>query len=114
VLTDHYGPKKTLVSVIALWICALGVVIANSSAIVYWMMGGVIGALMGATWTSARPLLVTLVPGEMLGEFFGLYALTGKAAAIIGPLIWGGVTIATEQFFSGSAVYKAPLRYWPG
>lgn len=113
VLTDHYGPKKTLVSVIALWICALGVVIANSSAIVYWMMGGVIGALMGATWTSARPLLVTLVPGEMLGEFFGLYALTGKAAAIIGPLIWGGVTIALNSF-SVAVQYKSALAVLAG
>jgi len=30
-----------------------------------------------------------LVPRETLGQFFGLYALAGKVAAVVGPLLWG-------------------------
>jgi hypothetical protein len=29
----------------------------------------------------------------MLGQFFGLYSLSGRAAAIIGPLLWGGTVL---------------------
>ncbi len=62
------------------------------------------GVCLGGTWTSARPLLVRLVPEEELAEFFGLYAMSGKVAAIFGPLIWGGVLWA-------GAAWPAGVRY---
>ena len=73
-------------------------VIINDNPLIFWILGAIIGALLGSTWTSARPLLVTLVPKEMLGEFFGLYALSGKVAAITGPLVWSLVTYLTSSF----------------
>ncbi len=88
ILTDHFGPKKTLVGVVLMWVIGLFIVISIQNQTVFWIMGGVIGILLGSTWTAARPLLVTLVPDESLGEFFGLYALSGKVAAIIGPMVW--------------------------
>ena len=33
-------------------------------------------------------MLTRLAPREQIGEFFGLYQLAGKFAAVIGPLIW--------------------------
>jgi len=42
--------------------------------------------------------LVTLVPPEMLGEFFGLYSLSGKVAAIFGPLVWGGTVLLLKPY----------------
>jgi UMF1 family MFS transporter len=57
---------------------------------VAWVTGSAVGVCLGGTWTAARPLLVELVPEEELAEFFGLYAMSGKAAAIFGPLLWGG------------------------
>jgi len=59
----------------------------------FWIMGPVIGICLGSTWTTSRPLLTTLAPRETLGQFFGLYALSGRTAAIIGPLLWGGVVL---------------------
>ena len=38
------------------------------------------------------------MPREMLGEFFGLYALSGKIAAISGPLVWGGTVLALKSY----------------
>ncbi|MBN1542973.1 MFS transporter, partial [candidate division KSB1 bacterium] len=98
ILTDHYGPKKTLQTVIALWVVSLILVIVNPWPAVFWALGTVVGALLGSTWTAARPLLISLVPREMLGEFFGLYALSGKVAAISGPLIWSAVTLSLSGF----------------
>lgn len=108
ILTDHYGPKKTLFWVILLWITSLAVVIMTSNRTLFWVLGGIIGALMGSTWTSARPLLISLVPKENLGEFFGLYSLSGKLAAVIGPLIWSAVTFSLDKY--GDVVkYKAAI-----
>ncbi|HNW59583.1 MAG TPA: MFS transporter [bacterium] len=108
ILTDHFGPRKTLSWVIILWVVSLAVVIFSSSRLIFWASGCVIGMLMGSVWTSARPLLISLVPGEKLGEFFGLYALSGKVAAVVGPLIWSSVTWALAAW--GPAVkYKAAI-----
>ncbi len=98
ILTDHYGPKKTLLGVVFLWIVSLIGVILTSNRVLFWVLGSIIGALMGSTWASARPLLISLVPKESLGEFFGLYSLSGKLAAVIGPLVWSSVTFSLEKY----------------
>ncbi len=95
---DRLGPKRTMAWVLVGWIISLSVVLATRDRWIFWTAGSLIGIFMGSTWTSARPLLVTLVPREMLGEFFGLYAFSGKAAAIFGPLIWGLVVLCFQTF----------------
>lgn len=88
-VTDLIGPKKTLVFVVLGWILCLSVVMFTADKTVFWIIGPLIGICLGSTWTSSRPLLTGLVPKETLGQFFGLYALSGKVAAVIGPLLWG-------------------------
>lgn len=88
-VTDRLGPKHTLVLVILGWVVCLGILLLTSTQTYFWIIGSFVGIFMGSTWTSARPLLLTLVPPNMAGEFFGLYSFSGKAASIIGPLIWG-------------------------
>lgn len=108
VLTDHYGPKKTLIGVISAWIVSLIVLITTLNTTLFWILGAIVGILLGSTWTAARPLLITLVPREQLGEFFGLYALSGKVAAIIGPLLWSAAAMAFAVY--GDVVkYKAAI-----
>jgi len=92
-LTDRIGPKKTLSLVLVGWIGCLSALALFSTPSLFWVIGSLIGAFLGGTWASSRPLLVNLVPQKMLGEFFGLYSLSGKLAAIAGPLIWGGVVL---------------------
>jgi len=108
ILTDHYGPKKTLNGVILLWMAVLLLVISTENRTFFWFLGAVVGALMGSTWTASRPLLITLVPKENMGEFFGLYALSGKVAAVIGPLIWSGVTFLFSSY-GDHVKYKAAI-----
>ena len=97
-IVDRVGPKRTLEWVLMGWIFSLCVVLATSNRWVFWGAGSLIGIFLGSTWTTARPLLVTLVPREMLGKFFGLYSFSGKAAAIVGPLIWGLVVFYFRAF----------------
>lgn len=108
ILTDHFGPKKTLTIVLCGWITCLLLVIITLKLWIFWLIGALVGVFMGATWTSARPLLISLVPKEMLGEFFGLYSFSGKIAAIVGPLVWA----ATVSLFAGYGdiiKYKAAI-----
>ena len=104
-LVDRWGPRRTLLAVLLGWSLALSLVLITGNRIVFWAAGSLIGIFMGGTWTASRPLMVSLVPEEMLGEFFGLYAFSGKAAAIFGPLVWGLVVAS----FSGLGILKYKL-----
>jgi UMF1 family MFS transporter len=104
-LVDRWGGQRALTAVLLGWVLSLILVLATSSRPVFWAAGSLIGVFLGGTWTASRPLMVSLVPEKMLGEFFGLYAFSGKAAAIVGPLVWGLVVYA----FSGLGIIKYKL-----
>jgi UMF1 family MFS transporter len=102
-IADRIGPKRTLATTAWLWVgCLLAVAMVPSEA-VFYVMGGVIGALLGAVWTASRPLLLSLTPAGEEGRLFGLYAFCNKAAAIAGPLLWGftvliGAPLGTARY----------------
>jgi UMF1 family MFS transporter len=103
-LTDRLGPKRTLEAVLVGWLVCLTAVALIQRGFLSWLLGSAVGICLGGTWTAARPLLVGLVSEEELAEYFGLYAMTGKAAAILGPMVWAGVLWA-------AAGWPEPQRY---
>ena len=104
IITYHLGPKKTLSFVLLGWIVSLALLICTMNVAAFWIIGALVGIFMGSTWTAARPLLISLVPKDMLGEFFGLYSLSGKLAAIFGPLLWAAVV-------NGFSKYGVIIKY---
>jgi MFS transporter, UMF1 family len=108
IMVDHYGAKRTLQTVLVLWVLCLAAVLFIVSQGLFYLMGFLIGALMGTADTAARPLFISLVPKKALGEYFGLYAMSGKVAAVIGPFVWSTVTLSMEKF--GDVIkYKAAV-----
>jgi len=95
-LSDIISPKKTLVIVLFGWLLCLLLLLPITGKLPFYILGIIIGALLGGVPTAARPLLLQLSPPEAVGRFFGLYSLSGKAAAIVGPLIWGLVILFLE------------------
>jgi len=87
-IAEHWSLKKILNIIILGWILSLFIFVVTSHEIVIWVLGSVVGILLGGLWTTTRPLLAELVPKPELGRFFGLFSLSGRAAAIIGPLVW--------------------------
>ncbi len=88
-ITDRFGSKRTLSIVLGVWCISILLVVISFSKTAFWVVGPLVGICLGATWTSARALVVDLSPPQMVGEVFGFYGLVGKSASIIGPLIWG-------------------------
>ncbi len=91
-LADRRGPKSALSWALATWILGLGIfslipVLGLPDQTLY-LTSALTGAALTGTWASDRPLLVRLSPGDHVGEHFGLYALAGRFAALLGPLIW--------------------------
>lgn len=46
------------------------------------------GVALAGTWAADRPLVLRLAPPRHLGQFYGLYAVLGRFAALSGPLTW--------------------------
>ena len=90
-LTDLIGPRKTLHGALYLWMIgiALAVVVGITGATrLGWMIGAIGGAGLGATAATDRVYMTRISPPRHLGEFYGLYAVVGRFATLIGPLVW--------------------------
>ena len=55
------------------------------------------GLMVGPVIASSRTMMARISPREMMTEFFGLFALCGKATAWIAPLFIGIVTELTQN-----------------
>ena len=97
--TDSLGPKVVVLCMLVLWI---GVVIAAylvDSQRQFYLLAAVAGSGLGAIQAASRTFMTSLIPKGREGEFFGCYALCGKTASILGPLVFGTVsyTLAGDQ-----------------
>ena len=100
-VTDRWGPKRTTVATSLGWAGTFVLIALARHPVLFWVGGALVGIGLGFTWTAARPFLATLVEHGEQGEFFGLYALSSRAAAIVGPLVWGGIVYAAAAWPTG-------------
>ncbi len=86
---DRYGSVPTLAAGLLVWVAAIGVTFFAKDADDLWLAGNLMGLAMGATQAGGRALIGQLTPVQRSAEFFGLWGLASKAAAIFGPLSYG-------------------------
>jgi UMF1 family MFS transporter len=110
-----FGPKAVVsVSILVLTVCCILIISTTKSDvlfmtvapagtesrlpdIVFYIAGGLIGAVGGSIQAASRTLLVDQVERDKVTEAFGLYALSGRATSFIGPL---AIAVATGLFAS--------------
>jgi len=63
----------------------------------FWIAGVLIGLMVGPNQSCSRSLMSQLTPKDKQNEFFGFYALSGKATAFLGPLFFGIITSLYSQ-----------------
>ncbi len=108
-IVDRFGARRTLMAILIGWVISLVALVVFNGKTAFFGMGAIIGMLLGGVWTASRPLLIELSPPENIGRFFGLYSLSGKTAAIVGPIVWGLSTWALGGFGEGYAYRGAVL-----
>ena len=62
-----------------------------------------LGFCMGPMQAASRTLIGRLAPEGMTGEFYGLFALSGRATAWMAPTAIGIITVATQSNRLGMA-----------
>lgn len=94
-LDDRIGAKRTiLIALASLSAIGIGLVLVETKAWL-WALALPLGIFFGPAQSASRSLMARLAPPHLTAEFFGLYALSGKATAFAGPAIFGAVTAAT-------------------
>jgi UMF1 family MFS transporter len=103
-IDDRLGPKRAiLIALVGLFVTAGGAVIAPSTAM-FWVFGSSLGLFVGPVQAGGRSLMARMAPAGRSTEYFGLFALSGKATAFIGPATVAAVTAATQSQRMGLAV----------
>jgi MFS transporter, UMF1 family len=93
---DRIGHKRGLAITLVGWIVMVLLAGLGTSENVFWIAAFVAGLCMGSSQSVGRAMVGTLAPQDRLGEFFGIWALAVRLAAIVGPVTYGLVTWATS------------------
>ena len=93
---DRFGSVRTLAVTLMLWITALVLAYFIESRTGFWVVANLVGLALGSSQSAGRALVGQFSPPARAAEFFGLWGLAGKLAAVIGPLVYGLVTFLTH------------------
>jgi UMF1 family MFS transporter len=119
-LDDRLGSKRTVqLAILGVIVASIGIVGVSADRILFFIPAaelspgrGLFGSLqekvfmgfalllgfcMGPMQAASRTMIGRLAPQGMTGEFFGLFALSGRATAWMAPLAIGIITEATDS-----------------
>ncbi len=100
---DWIGAKRTIVISLIGLIVAGGAILAVESRTAFTVLGCVIGVFLGPAQSASRSMMARLAPTESRTQLFGLYALSGKATAFVGPALVGWITFLAGSQRAGMA-----------
>lgn len=106
---DWIGPKRTLIIALAAVIVLGCGLIAVTAATWFWVLALGLSLFFGPAQSASRTLMARLAPPKLEAEMFGLYALSGKATAFVGPALFGLVTELAESQRAGLTTILALL-----
>jgi len=121
---DRWGPKRGILVGLAIY---MGITLWAFSIRHEWEFYGLaaaVGLVQGGVQALSRSLYSHMIPAEESAEFFGIYNLLGKFAAVIGPLLVGITALvsnnprhgilAVELLFIAGALLLARLKVTHG
>ncbi|MDX1631450.1 MAG: MFS transporter, partial [Thermoanaerobaculia bacterium] len=91
-LDDRLGSKRTILLALVGLVVTSTTILGVESRGLFWIVGVVLGIFVGPAQAASRSYLSRAAPEELRTEMFGLYALSGKATAFVGPLLVGWIT----------------------
>jgi len=119
-LDDRLGSKRTVqLAIVGVIVATIGIVSVSADRVLFFVPAAelsptrglfgstqekvvmgfalLLGFCMGPMQAASRTLIGRLAPEGMTGEFFGLFALSGRATAWMAPLAIGIITEVTDS-----------------
>jgi len=109
-VTDGLTSKQSLNISLLLWVGVfLSAMFITDKIIFQWLIAPAAGIALGSTWTAARTMMVELSPRDKLGEYMGIFNLTGKFSAVLGPALWGATLLVFDPRQYGHGAYQIAI-----
>lgn len=132
-LQDRLGAGLSIRLSLLLWIVVCVAAYLTEDKRQFWGVAFLAGLGIGSLQSASRALVGAFTPVAKSGEFFGLWGLAGKGAAMLGPLVFGVVSsasgsqrlaiLSTAAFFIAGLIGmrfvdeargRAVAQAWPG
>ncbi len=102
-IDDRFGSRRTI-AVGLLCLTAIGTaLLLVESKTAFWILGVLIGPFFGPVQAASRSLAARMAPAEHRTQVFGLFALSGRITAFVGPAVLGTITYALDSQRAGMA-----------
>ena len=92
---DRIGKVAALRVTIVGWVIMTVVAYFSQTQATFWVAANLAGLCMGSSQSAGRALVAYLSPAGRSAEFFGLWGVAVRLAAVLGPLTYGAVTWIT-------------------
>ncbi len=97
ILQDKVGHKSSIRVILLLWCCMILLLYLSDSLVLFWVAANFAGLAMGASQSGARAAIAYMSPLNKQAENFGIWGFFINAAAMIGPPVYGFVTLVTQN-----------------
>ena len=96
-IDDKIGAKPTILTGLV-FIVAIGVpLLLVETTLWFWILGSALGIFIGPVQSASRSMMARMAPPGMESEMFGLFALSGKATAFVGPWLVGLIALTYDS-----------------
>jgi UMF1 family MFS transporter len=89
------GTRRTIMGALLVWLAMTVYAYRMDSAPEYWVLGIVVGLILGGTQALSRSLYGSLIPKEQAAQFFGYFSVFAKFSAIWGPILFAFIRQVT-------------------
>ena len=96
-LQDLIGKKRALAITLVGWMAMVAFAWFAVTPPLFWVAANLAGICMGSSQSAGRALVAFFSPVERAAEFFGLWGVATRLAAVLGPLTYGVVTWASDN-----------------
>jgi UMF1 family MFS transporter len=105
--------KKALLISIIIWLLIVYYSYSFlNSALEFWILGAVIGLVLGGTQALSRSMYSLLIPKGKDAEYFSLYELSERGTSWIGPLLFGLSLQLTDSY--RVAIFSLGILFFTG
>jgi UMF1 family MFS transporter len=90
-LSDWIGAKTMLHIMLAVWVGLLIAAFYVTTKAQFWCMAVVLALVMGGAQSVSRAIMGFMTPEKHAAEFMGFFNLSGRAASMLGPMLFATV-----------------------
>ncbi len=103
-IEDRIGPKSTVLASLAALVALGTPLLLVRDPAWFWALGLALGLFVGPAQAASRSLMAHMAPPEARSAWFGLFALSGRVTAFLGPALLSLATAAFHSQRAGMAV----------